>query len=618
MTHKTTEGFLFETSRLSPEEMAKVRVGSTGVAADVLLSLMIYHRDGVELVSLQEGRSVVVGRSAPADVAIRDDSLSRQHAVLEVVDGTLWVEDLGSTNGTWVNGKPCERMALSVDDEVLLGAVSAVVLRGDARWASRWGLDGHERFRRELASEVARAKQHEKTFALLLVRDGRRRESRPAQWVPTTRERLRSFDKMAMYSADTAEILLPEVGEAYALRFAKSLVDGRTELTCGVALYPVHGAGEEELIEVGLRACQKTCAANPVRQAMPDRGADAQSRTDAGLASPVTESAVTRRLFAEVARVAQSVIPVLILGETGTGKEVVARTIHQSGKRVDAPLVCVNCATIPSQLVESTLFGYERGAFTGAAQQTKGVFEAAQGGTVLLDEIGELPPAVQAALLRVLETRRLVRVGSTKEIEVDVRVLAATHRDLDSMAREGSFREDLLYRLNVMTLRVPPLRERVEDIEPLALRFLQAANVANQCQIESIEPDALRMMQAYGWPGNVRELRNAVERAVVIATGGQLCVEDLPEPLRELGKPTDATLEEPQPAAPGEDDAGELNLRVEVAKFEAGLILRALRACSWDRKTAAQLLGLPLRTLAHKMQLHNIRRVTYSGPDAEE
>jgi len=215
---------------------------------------------------------------------------------------------------------------------------------------------------------------------------------------------------------------------------------------------------------------------------------------------------------------------------TGTGKEVLARLIHEGGPRRDKPLVAVNCGAIPAELLESTLFGHERGAFTGAGQQQKGLFEAADGGTIMLDEVGELPAAAQVALLRVLEEKRVRRVGATREIEVDVRVIAATHRDLEAMVEARSFRRDLFYRLNGVDVTLPPLRARREDIAPLAERFLKKAAKANGREVRSIAPEAMVLLKEYGWPGNVRELRNAVERAVVIAEAARL----LDMPLRTL------------------------------------------------------------------------------------
>jgi DNA-binding NtrC family response regulator len=319
-------------------------------------------------------------------------------------------------------------------------------------------------------------------------------------------------------------------------------------------------------------------------------------------------------VFNTVTRLARSPIPVLLLGETGTGKEVVARAIHERSPRRARPMVCVNCGAIPAQLVESTLFGHERGAFTGASQQQRGIFEAADGGTVLLDEIGELPPAAQAALLRVLETRRVVRVGSSREIEVDVRVVAATHRDLEAMCASGGFRLDLLYRLNAMTLTIPPLRARPEEIKPLTLRFLHQANEANGLALRGVEPAALALLQRYPWPGNVRELRNAIERAAILAEGERVAEQDLPERVRgthvaEPGADREAMSEGEEPAPALAEGA---DIRARLLRYEAKLIVEALRDTQWNQTEAAHALGMPLRTLVHKIKTLGIRKLGYA------
>jgi DNA-binding NtrC family response regulator len=320
-----------------------------------------------------------------------------------------------------------------------------------------------------------------------------------------------------------------------------------------------------------------------------------------------------RGLFEQVERIAVSSIPVLVTGETGTGKEVIARAIHDRGPRRGRPLCCVNCGAIPSQLVESTLFGHEKGAFTGAGNQHKGVFETADGGTVLLDEIGELPPGAQAALLRVLESKRFTRVGGAAELEVDVRVIAATHRDLDAMAAAGTFRRDLLYRLNAMTLAIPPLRERRGEIPPLAERFLGETAAENTRQMRGIDTTAMALLCSYDWPGNVRELRNVIERAVVLSRDPVITPNDLPDRLRALTEPIASPhpRDETGPIArldTEESGATAAALRERVRDFEAAEILAALESAGWNQTLAAQKLQLPLRTLVHKIKQLGIKK----------
>ena len=321
-----------------------------------------------------------------------------------------------------------------------------------------------------------------------------------------------------------------------------------------------------------------------------------------------------RELIERVPLIAASTASVLLHGETGSGKEVLARMLHEGSPR-RGRMVRVNCGAIPAQLVEATLFGHEKGAFTGAAQQRKGVFEDAGGGTVFLDEIGELPLSAQAALLRVLDAKTVTRVGANREIPVDVRVVSATHRDLEAMAREGTFREDLFYRLATVILRIPPLRARRDEIEPLALRFLSEAAAANGRRVRTIAPDALERLERYAWPGNIRELKNSIEHAAVFARGDRVELGDLPERVREPS-------EQAEPAGnilPGEDHVagrklpelpagGRSAVRGRLSEYEAQLIRDALEAEDWSRSKAAERLGLPVRTLSYRMKVLGITR----------
>jgi DNA-binding NtrC family response regulator len=590
------------TNPITDEEMAQYRELQRAHALREHRSLVIYHRDGVQVVPLVEGQSVVIGRSPPADQTIRDNSLSRQHACVELFDGEVWVEDLSSTNGTWLNGERVEeRRKVEPEDELTFGVVTATVHTLEAMEARRHGLDSHDCFAAELEREAARARAFGRSLAMLMLRSGDRGGPHPFRWIAAVQRLLRPFDRIALYSADTVEVLVPEADEQQALELADAIfASSKGSLRCGLASLPAHAGSAGELLEVARRALQRTSGRQPLTRA-PSPAAGEHGGDSAG---PVVRSAAMCRVFEMVERLAATAIPVLILGETGTGKEVIARAIHRGGKRSDKPILCVNCGAIPGQLVESTLFGHEKGAFTGATGQAKGVFEAADGGTVLLDEIGELPPATQIALLRVLETKRITRVGSNREIDVDVRILAATHRDLEAMCRAGEFREDLLYRLNTMTLKVPPLRERPDEIEALVAHFIEEANRVNDCRVAGIAAEALKLLARYSWPGNVRELRNAIERAVVIAFESDISVEDLPERVRELEAPVKV-----MEAGGGEGTA--INLQGELRRVESELILDALREADWDRKTAARNLGLPLRTLARRMQAHGIRRVGY-------
>jgi two-component system response regulator AtoC len=308
----------------------------------------------------------------------------------------------------------------------------------------------------------------------------------------------------------------------------------------------------------------------------------------------IAESAPMRQALDLVARVAEHNTTILITGESGTGKEVIARAIHRASPRAGKAFVGINCAAIPEALLESELFGHVRGAFTGASSDKTGLFEAANGGTILLDEIGELPLALQAKLLRVLQESEIRRVGDQKTRRVDARVLAATARNLEAEVRAGRFREDLFYRVNVVVIELPPLREREDDIAPLSRHF--AARLAQRLgRPLSLSDDAIAWLEQQPWPGNVRELENAIERAAVLTN-------------HEILNPADLRSEPPTPHSPdpGEKGVGSGTLRDATERAEREAIVDALRAADGNRRAAAQRLGVSLRTLFYKIDRYGI------------
>jgi len=307
----------------------------------------------------------------------------------------------------------------------------------------------------------------------------------------------------------------------------------------------------------------------------------------------IGESAPLRKLMQLVARVAASDTSVLILGESGTGKEMVAQAIHRQSARSGRPFVAINCAAITETLLESELFGHEKGAFTSAVAQKKGKLELAEGGTVFLDEIGELAAPLQAKLLRVLQQREFERVGGTRTWKLDVRVIAATNRDLLGEVRRGAFREDLYHRLNVVALTAPPLRERTDDIPALAAHFLARACQRCRRRVSSIAPEAMAYLQAYSWPGNVRELENAIERAVVLGDGEVLLPEDLPETVLDA------------PVAPAAKGA----LQSSVTDTKRQLILRAWEESGGDYKLAAMKLNIHPNSLLRLVRTLGLREM---------
>lgn len=300
----------------------------------------------------------------------------------------------------------------------------------------------------------------------------------------------------------------------------------------------------------------------------------------------ISKSPKMQQIFELAKVVAKSNSNVLILGESGTGKELLARAIHNESPRANGPFVAVSCVAIPDTLLESELFGHEKGAFTDAIAQKKGKFELAHGGTLFLDEIGDISPKMQLALLRVLEEREFTRVGGTKPIKVDVRIIAATNRNLQKAVEEGRFRDDLYYRLNVITIHIPPLRERKEDIPLLVEHFVEKFNIQMGKRVKGVSQEAMRLLMEYDWPGNVRELENVMERAMVITKGELITPEDLFLPTSRKAEENPMSLE----------------------AVEKAHILKVLNETGWNIQRSAQILGIDRTTLYHKIRRYGLKR----------
>ncbi|HWR45124.1 sigma 54-interacting transcriptional regulator [Sporomusa sp.] len=313
----------------------------------------------------------------------------------------------------------------------------------------------------------------------------------------------------------------------------------------------------------------------------------------------ITNSPKMQDLCQNIAKIAQSNASVLITGESGTGKELIANTIHYNSKRNSGPFIKINCGALPEGLLDSELFGHEKGAFTGAIMRRPGRFEQADHGTLFLDEIGEISPNLQVKLLRVLQEREFERVGGNTTIKTDIRVLAATNRNLEEMVKQGTFRQDLYYRLNVVSLSAPPLRERREDIELLAGYFLQKFTAENEKDIMGFDPDVLKLLENYNWPGNVRELANVVERAVIMSTGSRIFPEDLPDNLKysnESDLMSSFGFEKPEGKT----------LKEMIKKVECMLIKEALQRNQGNKVKTAKELGMSRRSILYKIQEYEI------------
>jgi len=609
-------------------------------------ALVVRGRSGVEVSLLVSGRPLVVGRAPAEGLRIEDRSLSREHARFELLpDGRVAVRDLGSKNGTYFERRRVDAVAVEIGDSLRLGGVAVEVQALGASGGSL-GVHGEASLRQRVEDELTRARQFQRPFSLLLVRFGRVTRTahgaadaslcpEPAgAWLEIVRERIRPVDPLAMHGPDAFQILLPETGSDEASTLARVLAaplpDPDVKLLVGVAPYPTAGRTVDELFESSSEAIRRATPDAPVARG--GSGSGPLTALPSG-ASGLIAGERMQAVVETVERVAGSRIPVILHGETGTGKEVLAALLHERGPRKRARMVRVNCGAIPKELVESTLFGHERGAFTGANQQQRGIFEEADGGTVFLDELGELPAPAQVALLRVLETGAFSRVGSHREVRTDVRLVAATHRDLEALVEEGTFRADLFYRLSGVVIEIPPLRERADEIEPLAMHFLAKANKADGRAVEGFVPDALELLRRYAWPGNVRELKNAVERAVVVCRGGLIAPVDLPARVRAMrgegegdrasdpgrisdpGRVSEPTL--PSGVAPplgaegfaGKDLPAQAGpVRGKVNEYEMKILRETLEASGWNRAEAARRLGMPVRTLSYRMKVLGIQK----------
>ncbi len=556
-------------------------IGGSPSAGDAWLQVFL--PESTWRVSLDTVDGLVVGRASEADIRLHDPSVSRRHAVVRWKGAALWIEDCESRNGTFVNLRQVERTQLRLGDRIEFGDVTATVRSEREQFAGTLVAYDDMEPLIELELERAREEGRELTLAMFEATGAERHLS---AWLPAIERRLRERDVMAAFGTESLLVLMPGVNEREGVERARqlnSVAPARgARVVHATVSFPGPCSRADELLDEAARRLE---LAGPRRHAP-----EATAHGD----GVVVEASAMREVYALAERVAKSEAPALVQGETGSGKELIAEFIHAHSRRAAAKLVRVNCGAIAPTLLEGTLFGHERGAFTGAEATHQGVFERADGGTLFLDEIGELSLSAQAALLRTIETNTLTRIGGTEEVRVDVRVVAATHRDLRAMAEEGAFRLDLLYRVNTFTVSVPPLRQRREEILPLAREFIRRANLSHGRSVAGLSSTAAAALEGYGWPGNVRELRNAMERAVVMSRGERIAVEELPPSL--------------QPASfLGDGDGTELlPFKDRVRRFEAALMSDAMVETGGNKTAAARRLSMPLRTFMSKWSSYGL------------
>ena len=538
---------------------------------------------------------VVIGRSETADLRIAHGAVSRQHAKLMLEGDAVALVDLGSHNGTYVNRcKITGRHALQPGDVITIHATT-LVFHATAPAAPSATVLELDALRHQIESELDRTMQSERLFSLLCFVGAAAGDRAGFQRLVIAQ--LRRVDTAAWSSDGELYVLLPEAGADEAVAVAtriRSRLDHAMQI--GHVSCPDDGYDASALIA---RVREAATAAHPGKIAGIDRAF--HTHTIGAQRVIVADPAVVR-LYALIERLAPAALPVLITGETGCGKELVAAAIHVRSPRADRPLISLNCAALHETLVESELFGHEKGAFSGAIASRAGLIETASGSTLFLDEVGELAPGIQAKLLRVLELHRVTRVGDVREREVDVRVVAATNRDLEADVAAGRFRRDLFFRLSAATLHLPPLRQRPRELPLLATEFLDEACRHGGRPPMRISDEAMAVLLAHSWPGNVRELKNLMQYIAAALAVDVLRADHLGERLGRLRpEPTQSTIVTVPGAPPPFRPLAE-----ELRELEITRIRQAIEAAGGNQTRAAGLLAMPVRTFFEKAKLYGL------------
>jgi DNA-binding NtrC family response regulator/pSer/pThr/pTyr-binding forkhead associated (FHA) protein len=550
-------------------------------------SLFVVGRDAQVSVPLPRSCAISIGRAESADVRIPDPQASRLHARLIVAEDGFRIEDLNSVNGTYVRDQRVPAgvsLPLGPGEAIGIGATLLTVQRNVPVFTTP-GLVSHGQFDARLVEECARAETLRRSFALIRIDTAAVPASASIEAVLA--HELRSGDVAAVYAPGRFEVLLadtePSAVDGLVAQIRNAFASSEIQATMGIAICPADGCSPGRIFA-------KACAR--VRESRGER----QERLGVVIKNPKV-----RELYEMAERAAAGTITVLIHGETGSGKEILAESIHTLSPRAKGPFVTLNCASLSESILESELFGHEKGAFTGATVARKGLFEVANGGTLLLDEVGEMSSAMQAKLLRVLETRQVLPMGATKPRPVDVRIVAASNRDLDEEVAAGRFRRDLFFRLNGILLSIPPLRKRTDEIEPIARLVLESVAAQMGRTAPDLDTCAIELLMQYPWPGNVRELRNTMERALLLCTGSTITAAHLPE--ERMRRSIDRErIPRPTPEAP----EAAMEWRKRQADSEKQAMADALARCNGNRTRAAELLGMPRSTFMRKLSEYGL------------
>ncbi len=522
----------------------------------------------------------MIGRAEDIEIAVRDPTASRRHAQIDVERGVPVLVDLGSRNGTRLNGELVLTATRLVSGDIIEIGNTTIVPRLGVRQAPDPSIAGTDEFLLRFDQELARARRHRRPLSIVMAVYGTRPALRSDLCVGTF---LLTGELVGDVGQTTRVWVLPEVRRPAATLRAKELrsmlVAATADVDVAIACYPADGSDAGSLLSVARGALS---------------GIDDHIRV--GDLDVVAADPTTARTYELLRRLAASDLAVLLAGETGAGKEMAALALHTWSPRAEGPFVPVNCAALPENLIESELFGHEKGAFSGADTAKAGIVEQAAGGTLFLDEVGEMPAAAQAKLLRVLQDKAVQRVGSTKLRPVDFRLVAATNRDVLGEVEAGRFREDLYYRLAAAVVELPPLRDRPRDIAVLARDALASACSTLGREPMQISDAAMGVLCGYRFPGNIRELINAMEFAAATNPDTVIDPSHLP-----------ASMGRSRPADPGRSAGSFRPLAEEVAELEARRIAEALEAAGGNQKAAAELIGMPRRTFVTKLGRYNLR-----------
>ena len=573
-------------------EQTKSRMGvfSTDDLSSGTAYLLVLENDSSAIFHLPRTGDVVIGRGQECQLKLTHASVSRRHATIRVDDGQLRIADLGSHNGTRVNGEAVSGShALASGDVATVGDVVLVVKLSQPSAIARSAY-GEVGLRRRLVEEIDRAVTYRRPLALIAF----------GNEVPVSAlaEALRVIDVVGQSDEKLPLVLLPEADREQARTIAKRILEATPRAQLGLAVCPDDACDADTMLMAARASARR---AKPGALAEP---LDDVTRVELGDRRVLLADPAMVRVFALLERLAASHLPVLVTGETGVGKENAAYAVHHWSKRT-GPFMAVNCAAIgPESLVESELFGHDKGAFTGANAAKAGLFESAAGGTVFLDEVGELPLAIQAKLLRALESQKITRLGEQRERPIDVRVVAATNRNLEVEVAEGRFRQDLYFRLGGATVILPPLRDRKSEIPILAHEFLaQAAARANRPAMR-ITPAAMQMLLTHSWTGNVRELRNTMDYVAAAAPDDLVEPSDLPE---RLGGAATTPATGPQPILDVSTAPDSFRpIADEIRELEKKRMVEALVAAGGVKTKAAQLIDMPIRTFTLKLKQYKL------------